>query len=143
MAKSDLGFWSFAVLQAAVGVLFAGVIFFWPGAWDSQRKLGALIAFTALVLLGVSRYQLGKSFSVTPRARALVTHGIYARIRNPIYVFSTIMIAGLILVLHRPKMWGLLAILIVIQILRARREAQVLEQKFGDSYRVYRRKTWF
>jgi protein-S-isoprenylcysteine O-methyltransferase Ste14 len=31
----------------------------------------------------------------------------------------------------------------VMQIVRARREASVLETAFGDAYREYRRKTWF
>jgi protein-S-isoprenylcysteine O-methyltransferase Ste14 len=30
-----------------------------------------------------------------------------------------------------------------MQALRAHREAQVLDAAFGDSYREYRRKTWF
>ena len=32
---------------------------------------------------------------------------------------------------------------IPVQIFRARREARVLEEKFGEEYRVYRRGTWF
>jgi len=53
------------------------------------------------------------------------------------------MLAGLVLVLHRPVLWLVLLALIVMQTLRARREAQVLEAAFGDAYREYRRKTWF
>jgi protein-S-isoprenylcysteine O-methyltransferase Ste14 len=33
--------------------------------------------------------------------------------------------------------------MIVIQIIRAHREARVLEAAFGDTYRDYRSKTWF
>jgi len=33
--------------------------------------------------------------------------------------------------------------LIPVQVLRARREAAVLEAKFGDAYRKYRKHTWF
>jgi protein-S-isoprenylcysteine O-methyltransferase Ste14 len=33
--------------------------------------------------------------------------------------------------------------MIVVQMLRARREARVLEAAFGDAYRDYRRQTWF
>lgn len=53
------------------------------------------------------------------------------------------MLAGFVLVLHRPVLWLVLLALIVMQTLRARREAQVLEAAFGDTYREYRRKTWF
>jgi protein-S-isoprenylcysteine O-methyltransferase Ste14 len=34
-------------------------------------------------------------------------------------------------------------IIIPLQIFRARREAAVLEAKFGDEYREYRKRTWF
>jgi protein-S-isoprenylcysteine O-methyltransferase Ste14 len=30
-----------------------------------------------------------------------------------------------------------------MQIMRARKESQVLEAKFGDEYRAYRAQTWF
>ncbi len=53
------------------------------------------------------------------------------------------MLAGFVLVLHRPMLWLVLLALIVMQTLRARREAKVLEAAFGDAYREYRRKTWF
>jgi protein-S-isoprenylcysteine O-methyltransferase Ste14 len=90
-----------------------------------------------------ARFQLGKSFAITAKARELVTHGIYSKIRNPIYVFGAVMLAGFVLVLHRPVLWLVLLALIVMQTLRARREAKVLEAAFGDAYREYRRKTWF
>jgi protein-S-isoprenylcysteine O-methyltransferase Ste14 len=143
MAGTGFGFWSFVFVQLVVATLLLGIIFLSPGPWDVQRQAGAALAVVSLGFLGVSRYQLGKSFSITPQARALVTHGIYSRIRNPIYVFSALMFAGLILVLHRPMLWLWFVILIPVQTLRARREARVLEERFGDEYRAYRRKTWF
>lgn len=94
-------------------------------------------------LLATARYQLGHSFSVTPRARTLVTHGIYSRIRNPIYVFSALMIAGVVFVLHRPWLWLIFVFLVPMQIARARKEAQVLEKAFGERYLEYRSQTWF
>jgi len=50
---------------------------------------------------------------------------------------------GLVLVLQLPNLLIALVVLIPIQILRARQEAKVLEKKFGDEYREYKRKTWF
>lgn len=87
--------------------------------------------------------QLGRSFSVRAEAHKLVTHGIYSKIRNPIYVFGTVVFAGLVLVIHRPVLWLIIPVIIIVQTIRARREAQVLETAFGDAYREYRRKTWF
>ena len=52
-------------------------------------------------------------------------------------MFGTVVILGLILVLQLPKLWIALVVLIPIQILRARQEAKVLEEKFGNECREY------
>jgi protein-S-isoprenylcysteine O-methyltransferase Ste14 len=58
-------------------------------------------------------------------------------------VFGTLLVAGFVLVIRRPALWLVVPIVIVVQTLRARREARVLETAFGDAYREYRSKTWF
>jgi protein-S-isoprenylcysteine O-methyltransferase Ste14 len=35
------------------------------------------------------------------------------------------------------------AVLIPLQVIRSRKESQVLEAEFGDAYREYKKKTWF
>jgi protein-S-isoprenylcysteine O-methyltransferase Ste14 len=99
-----------------------------------------LIGLAGVIL---ARYTLGRSFSVAPKATALVTSGIYWRIRNPIYVFGMIFVVGLVLMVWTPYLLAVLLVLIPVQIVRARREAAVLEAKFGDAYRQYRKRTWF
>jgi protein-S-isoprenylcysteine O-methyltransferase Ste14 len=49
----------------------------------------------------------------------------------------------MILMVGRPRLLVILVVLIPMQIIRARREAAVLEAKFGDAYREYRQRTWF
>jgi protein-S-isoprenylcysteine O-methyltransferase Ste14 len=49
---------------------------------------------------------------------------------------------GLALVVWKPHLLIVLLILIPMQIFRARREAAVLEAKFGNAYREYRKRTW-
>jgi protein-S-isoprenylcysteine O-methyltransferase Ste14 len=135
--------WTITALQLlAVGVVVCG-LFVWPGPWNVQRYIGTALAVAGIGGIAMARYELGKSFSIKPEAHALVTSGVYSKIRNPIYVFGTVMISGLALVLQRPVLWFFVAIVIVGQTLRARREARVLEAAFGDAYREYRRKTWF
>jgi protein-S-isoprenylcysteine O-methyltransferase Ste14 len=133
----------FTAVQIVIAAAVLWMIFSRPDIWDFQRCLGAFLVVVGLGGIGLARYQLGKSFAVRAKAQQLVTHGIYSKIRNPIYVFGTVLIAGFVLVLHRPIGWLFLLAVVVMQTLRARREAQVLEAAFGDAYRDYRRKTWF
>jgi len=115
-----------------------------PGPRDAVRWVGFAVCLVGLSGVILGRYTLGRSFSVAAKAVALVTTGIYSRIRNPIYVSSVIFILGLIVMMRRAWWLALLLIVIVpMQIIRARHEARVLEAKFGDAYREYRARTWF
>jgi protein-S-isoprenylcysteine O-methyltransferase Ste14 len=114
-----------------------------PGPRDTARWVALALCLTGLSGVILARYTLGRSFSLAAKATQLVTTGIYSRIRNPIYVSGVIFIAGLIVMVRRPLLGLILVIIIPVQILRARREAQVLEAKFGDAYRRYRDRTWF
>lgn len=140
MRRSRLIFDVFQI--ASVALLFV-YLFSRRGPWDAQRDLGMALILIGLLGIAIARFQLGGSFSIVPQARQLVTHGLYSRIRNPIYFFGTILFAGLIIFLHRPILWILFVVMVILQMIRARREAQVLEAAFGDAYREYRRKTWF
>jgi protein-S-isoprenylcysteine O-methyltransferase Ste14 len=111
--------------------------------WTPTHLAGAAIALPAFVLFVVARLQLGSAFSVQAKASTLVTAGLYSRIRNPIYVFGCLMIIGIIVWAQRPWWLLILAVLIPMQVLRVRKEEQVLEDKFGEEYRAYKRQTWF
>ena len=134
---------AFLVFQFGVVLVVLLVTALRPGPWDGIRVIGFLIALFGTVMLFLARYQIGDSFTVSPQARRLVTHGVYSRIRNPIYVFGPILIAGLALYWNRSYFLWAFAFLIPMQAWRARKEARVLEVKFGEDYRTYRRQTWF
>ena len=89
------------------------------------------MAAAGMALLLTARVQLGRSFSVSAQARKLVTTGLYSKIRNPIYVFSALMLCGLAITIGRPWLLLLLVILVPLQIVRARKEEQV--QRGGQS----------
>jgi protein-S-isoprenylcysteine O-methyltransferase Ste14 len=140
---NDAEFYGFLAVQMALTFGVVCFVILWRGPWDSARYAGFALLVTGIIFFFTARFQLGKSFSVTAQARQLVTHGLYSKIRNPIYVFSSMMVLGVLLVVQKPLLFVFLAVLIVIQTWRAHKEAQVLEDKFGDEYRQYRRHTWF
>jgi protein-S-isoprenylcysteine O-methyltransferase Ste14 len=108
-----------------------------------MRLVGIVIALPCALLLMVARLQLGSAFSVEAKASKLVRTGLYSRIRNPIYVFGALLIVGLLLLTGRPVLLLLLLVLIPLQVVRVRREQQVLAEKFGAEYEDYKRGTWF
>jgi protein-S-isoprenylcysteine O-methyltransferase Ste14 len=114
-----------------------------PAVWAFGNVVGVALAIAAYLLWVTARLQLGDSFSVTAQARQLVTHGLYSKIRNPVYVFGTLFIVGVALAINRPLLLLALPVILPMQVIRARAEAKVLEDKFGDAYREYRRNTWF
>ena len=116
---------------------------FAPSPWTPSRILGLLVVLASGAALTIARLQLGNSFSIRPEAHELVATGIYSRIRNPVYVFGALLLAGLLLYLDRPQYFWLFLIVIPMQVLRARAESRVLEERFGDAYRQYKSHTWF
>jgi protein-S-isoprenylcysteine O-methyltransferase Ste14 len=111
--------------------------------WDAVKLAGAVVASLALVMLVVARMQLGTSFAVQANAQRLVTTGLYAKIRNPIYVAGALFLVGIALVFSNWVLLGLLVILIPVQRMRAHKEEQVLAAAFGEEYARYKAGTWF
>jgi protein-S-isoprenylcysteine O-methyltransferase Ste14 len=113
--------------------------------WQNDRHhwIGAAITIPALVLWMLARYQLGSSFAVRAEAKKLVTHGLYSKLRNPIYLFGGLAFLGLFVAMG----WYIGIVVFVIinlgQYMRIRREEQVLEAAFGEDYRAYKSRTWF
>jgi protein-S-isoprenylcysteine O-methyltransferase Ste14 len=139
--RMNLQAWIFILVPPVV--LAAFLILLRPAQWHAVHIVGLVLSIFGIGLLIVARVQLGHSFSVTPQARALVTSGLYARIRNPVYVFGAIGLAGGILYVGKPKLMWLLAVLIPMQVVRARAEGKKLEESFGEEYRAWKRTTWF
>ena len=113
------------------------------GPHSTLSYIALCLSLACAALWFVARWQLGNAFSVTPQASQLVTRGLYSKIRHPIYMFGTLAFLFVVLaLLGWPGLiiWG---IVILIQVIRARREERVLAETFGAEYTVYRSKTWF
>jgi protein-S-isoprenylcysteine O-methyltransferase Ste14 len=136
--------------RTAIKFVDAGYFLFIAGwvVWrvpvSPRYIIGLSIGAIGFVLWMLARHQLGKSFTVSAQAKALVTTGLYSKIRNPIYFFGGVAFVGVFLAWgNMYSLTGVIAIYLTMQILRARKESAVLEQAFGDEYRRYKAQTWF
>jgi protein-S-isoprenylcysteine O-methyltransferase Ste14 len=70
---------------------------------------------------------------------ALVTDGIFSRLRNPMYVGATLFLVGLAILLASD--WTLVMTIVFVLVIHfgvVKREERYLEAKFGDAYRQYK-----
>ena len=102
-------------------------------------------ALSTVMLLGgtlgsiIVLSKLGKSFSIMPEARQLVTGGPYAYARHPLYAMELITIAGSVILYQQP--WALLlgVGVMVLLVVRSFFEEQVLSEQFAE-YAEYRKR---
>jgi protein-S-isoprenylcysteine O-methyltransferase Ste14 len=85
---------------------------------------------------------LGRSLSVMPEARRLVTGGPYGLVRHPLYLCEIVGFLGIALQYRSAAVVLLLALAVALQIVRARWEESVLNRAFPD-YAAYRARTPF
>jgi len=83
---------------------------------------------------------LGRSFSVIPQARAVVSTGPYRLVRHPLYLGEIVATLGLATLRPSPATFLAWASLSVLQIYRASREEEVLAAALPD-YDSYRTRT--
>jgi protein-S-isoprenylcysteine O-methyltransferase Ste14 len=106
---------------------------------------GVVVMAAALWLFWRSHADLGLNWSVTLQIREghqLVRHGVYRRIRHPMYL--AIFLFGIAQALLLPNWlagWSAFAGFLPMYILRVPREEAMMTETFGDQYRQYRRQT--
>ena len=134
-------------IDAPLFLGFAGFLCFRlqsNGLWNTRGIAGMAIGFAGFALWGLARIQLGKSFAIRAEAKALVTTGLYSKIRNPIYFFGGIAYLGLLIALgYWPLIVLFLVVFVTYQLARIKKEEKVLEAAFGEEYRRYKASTWF
>jgi protein-S-isoprenylcysteine O-methyltransferase Ste14 len=97
----------------------------------------ALAISSGLVIVGMSTSfmvlsWLGKSFSIMPEARRLVTHGPYAFVRHPLYICEEIAVIGVFIQVMSPAAFLIVVIHALFQIRRMLNEEKVLKATFED-----------
>ncbi len=84
---------------------------------------------------------LGRSFSLMPQARKLVTSGPYAIVRHPLYLVEEAAVAGVLLQYAWYAALPFLALHLAVQIGRMQLEEKVLRNAFPD-YAGYAKRTY-
>jgi protein-S-isoprenylcysteine O-methyltransferase Ste14 len=103
------------------------------------------VASTLLIVggIGFALYavlELGRSLSMLPEARRLVTNGPYSVIRHPLYLGEAVALVGVTLQYLSPWAIALLALQCIFQLERMKNEELVLSRAFPD-YRDYAART--
>ncbi|MBV9521696.1 MAG: isoprenylcysteine carboxylmethyltransferase family protein [Alphaproteobacteria bacterium] len=111
----------------------------------SDLALGWHILSAALLLAGnllavIILPRLGRSFSIMPEARRLVTDGPYAIVRHPLYCAEQVALLGAVIQFASIAAFALYAAQFLFQLQRMRNEEAVLEQAFPD-YAAYKART--
>jgi protein-S-isoprenylcysteine O-methyltransferase Ste14 len=114
-----------------------------PGlAHDVSAAFACFMLLVGVALMGAGIRGFVRANTPVPTVkptRVLVTTGIHARTRNPIYVGMFVIYAGIALLVRSP--WALVLIAPLALVVRygvVAREEAYLEQRFGDAYREYK-----
>ena len=125
------------------GFLMSALLLFSP---RDDLPLWALGLASFLVIIGnlftvAILMQLGRSFSILPEGRRLVTHGPYSVVRHPLYLAEAVATLGV--VINFLSVWSLLlvALQFALQITRIHYEEKVMKQTFPE-YHDYAKRTW-
>jgi protein-S-isoprenylcysteine O-methyltransferase Ste14 len=120
---------------ALLGAHLPVVIVLLPtGNSEGLRLASALVTMAGTAGSLYALMHLGKSFSVFPQARKLVTSGPYKFIRHPLYLFGELSVLGIALGYVQP--WALLlaALSFLAQIPRMIFEEEILAETFDDYF---------
>jgi protein-S-isoprenylcysteine O-methyltransferase Ste14 len=111
--------------------------------WLEPRELPTVLFLISLLLIiGGTAFALsavfvlGRSISLMPEVRKLITSGPYAVVRHPLYVGEMIATAGLAMQFLMPWSMVLLGLTCILQFERVRNEERLLVQAF-PRYRDY------
>jgi len=124
------------------GFLMSGLLFFSP---RTDLPLSVQVAASVLVLIGnafavMILLRLGRSFSIIPEGRRLVTTGPYKIVRHPLYLAEAVATLGALINFLSPWALVLVAVQMAFQLVRIHYEERVLRETFPE-YAKYAKHT--
>jgi protein-S-isoprenylcysteine O-methyltransferase Ste14 len=108
------------------------------------RAIGFIIGAVGAVFLITGIVTLGKYFTASMTPKGLVTHGIYSKIRHPIFFGVILVYLGMEFIFQ--SIYGLLLVIFVLipfYFYSAIEEEKILSKMFKDEYTAYKKKTLF
>lgn len=126
-------------------------------AWEYTHFTGPIprngfVAWTGLIVFAIgiaiqafAMWQLRSFYTIRLNVKpdqALVTSGIYRRIRHPGYLSNLVAILGIGLAMSSIAMMILTIFIFVVIHFRINSEEKMLMSAYGDKYRHYRQQTW-
>jgi protein-S-isoprenylcysteine O-methyltransferase Ste14 len=109
----------------------------------ASAPLGVAIAADGLMVIGMvgcclALTSLGRHFGIRPSARGVVTSGLYAHIRHPLYVFEMLVQLGTLLMVLSPLAIALYAAFVLFQYARTAQEERVLGRRSPNTAPIRR-----
>jgi len=133
---------------AGLCLVAAGVLQAWlkaPRVLPPNAEYAGMLCVAAGLVLGGSAVVVFRRTGTPPDPRetptGLVTGGPYRVTRNPMYLGMALILAGIalwrddVVLLAAPA-----SFVLIINVIRIPREERQMEELFGDSYRLYKKK---
>ena len=113
------------------------------GYYRALRWVAAAGGVVSLLVTIQCWRRMGRDWrmDISTQNTSLITDGLFARIRHPIYAFSIALMIATAVVLPTPAMRPLAVIHVVLMNVKARNEEAHLAQMHGEAYRQYVRRT--
>jgi protein-S-isoprenylcysteine O-methyltransferase Ste14 len=112
---------------------------------NSVRWVGAAVMLASLWLFWRSHIDLGQNWSASLELRQghqLVTHGVYRRIRHPMYASLWLWgLAQALMLANWLAGWSMILAFAAMYFVRKPREERLMYQEFGESYNEYCQRT--
>ena len=99
------------------------------------------LPIAGLALLAIFYLQRSGYIAVRQRGRAILTTGAFQHVRHPLYLGILLFYFVLVLITASFLSLGLLVAIFAFYDYIAGYEERIMEEKFGDAYREYKRRT--